>query len=149
MRKIGILTLLVVSVMFTSCKDKATSKIKKENLEKAKERDEKLSTPPIAEFDSLIYDFGTINEGEKAKGAFKVTNKGITDLVISNAKGACGCTVPDWPKEPIKPGETKEIKFTFDSTGRTGKQLKGITLSMNTKNTIRNLRVKGFVNKKK
>lgn len=148
MKKRNLLLFLLVAIVFISCDHKATSKIKNENLQKAKERDEKLATPPIAEFNALDYDFGTIKEGEKATGVFKVTNKGITDLFIFSAKGSCGCTVPEWPKEAIKPGETEEIKFTFDSSGRTGKQLKAITLKMNTESGVKNLRIKGFVTKK-
>lgn len=149
MKKRTILLLLSIVMMAVSCKDNAASKIKENNLQEAKKRDAILAKPPIAEFDTTEYDFGTITEGENTTGVFKITNKGLRDLVVISAKGSCGCTVPEWPKEGIKPGETADIKFTFNSSGRAGKQSKTITLKTNTKTGTERLRIKGFVKKKK
>ena len=149
MIKNSIVGILLLSLAFVSCKDNATSKIDSSNLETAKERDAKISLgSPIIEFDKSEFDFGTINEGDVVDGTFKVANKGKTDLVITNATASCGCTVPEWPKEAIKPGDSAEIKFSFNSRGKTGKQSKTITLQTNTENVTETLRIAGTVTPK-
>ncbi len=92
-------------------------------------------------FAEKSYDFGTIDEGEKVKHVFKFTNTGKEDLVISNARGSCGCTVPNWPKEPIAPGKTGEIEVQFDSKGKKGKRNQSVTITANTEpaSTVINL----------
>ena len=88
------------------------------------------------EFETSTYDFGTIQEGEKVQYAYKFKNTGAEPLVISNAKGSCGCTVPNWPREPIAPGGTAEIMVEFDSKGKGKeggqKQTKRVTVTANT-----------------
>lgn len=140
------IVLLSLGLAFVSCKENATSKIEDTNLETAKERDAKISLgSAIIEFDTKDYDFGTVKEGDVVEGVFKVSNKGKTDLVITDASASCGCTVPEWPKEAIKPGDSAEIKFSFNSKGRTGKQSKTITLQTNTSNVTETLRIAGTV----
>lgn len=78
------------------------------------------------------FDFGTLEEGEKVEHVFKFENTSANPLTISNARGSCGCTVPEWPREPIAPGESGEIKVKFDSKGKKGKQSKTVTISANT-----------------
>ena len=82
--------------------------------------------------DEQSFDFGTLEEGEKVEHLFKFTNTSTNPLTISNARGSCGCTVPEWPKEPIPPGGRGEIKVKFDSKGKKGKQSKTVTLTANT-----------------
>lgn len=148
MKKIVFLIALV-GVVFTSCKENAASKVKSENIETAKDRDAKIALgSAVIEFDQTEYDFGTINEGDVVDGVFKITNAGKVDLVITSAKATCGCTVPTWPKEAIKPGETSELTFKFNSRGRSGKQTKSITLQTNTEKVTEVLRISGMVNKK-
>ncbi len=84
------------------------------------------------EFEETTYDFGTIKQGEKASHVFKFRNTGNEPLIISNAKATCGCTVPNWPKDPIPPGETGEIEVVFNSKGRSNKQNKKVTITANT-----------------
>jgi hypothetical protein len=149
MIKNSIVGILLLSLAFVSCKDNATSKIDSSNLESAKERDAKISLgSAIIEFDKSEFDFGTINEGDVVDGTFKVANKGKTDLIITDAKASCGCTVPEWPKDAIKPGDSAEIKFSFNSRGKTGKQSKTITLQTNTANVTETLRISGTVTPK-
>ncbi|MFD0762462.1 DUF1573 domain-containing protein [Lutibacter aestuarii] len=149
MKKITIICATLLSVVFISCNDSATKKIKSTNLETAKERDEIISLGgPVIEFDKMEFDFGTITEGEIIDGTFKISNTGKTDLLIINAKPSCGCTVPEWPKEPIKPGASAELKFSFNSNGRVGKQHKTITLQTNTEKVTEMLRIKGTVTAK-
>lgn len=149
MKNFKILVVFIVSLAFFSCKENATSKINTSNLESAKERDAAISLgAAIVEFDKTEYDFGELVEGEIAEGVFKITNKGKADLIITSAKATCGCTVPEWPKEPIAPGDSADLKFTFNSRGRQGKQSKSITLQTNSENLTETIRIKGTVVKK-
>lgn len=83
-------------------------------------------------FGESQYDFGTIKECEKVTHVFKFANTGDKPLTISNARGSCGCTVPDYPKTPIAPGEEGEIKVEFNSKGKKGAQTKYVTINANT-----------------
>ncbi len=87
---------------------------------------------PYFEFEEKVKEFGKITQGEKVTTNFKFRNVGKTNLIISSAQGSCGCTVPEWPKEPIKPGESGVIKVTFNSAGKSGIQNKTVTLVANT-----------------
>lgn len=146
MKKRIVLSIALLSVIFIACEDKASAKVNTSNLETAKERDAKLSLgAPIIEFDQRDYDFGTITEGEKAEGVFKITNSGKVDLVITSVKPSCGCTTPEWTKDAIAPGATGEIKFEFNSANRVGKQNKSITVKSNAEKNIEIIRIKGMV----
>ena len=87
---------------------------------------------PEFNFEKELHDFGQLVDGEKVSYSFKFTNSGDAPLIISNAKGSCGCTVPNWSRDPIAPGESGSIDVTFNSSGRSGKQNKAITLTANT-----------------
>lgn len=87
---------------------------------------------PFFEFEEEVKDFGQITQGESVKTVFKFRNVGKSNLIISSAQGSCGCTVPQWPKEPIKPGEKGEIEVVFNSEGKSGLQNKTVTLVANT-----------------
>ena len=93
---------------------------------------DKKSAMPEFNFEKELHDFGKLVDGEKVSYSFKFTNSGDAPLIISNAKGSCGCTVPNWSKDPIAPGESGSIDVTFNSSGRSGKQNKAITLTANT-----------------
>ena len=101
------------------------------NENTAETLDEKSSMPEF-NFEKELHDFGQLVDGEKVSYSFKFTNSGDAPLIISNAKGSCGCTVPNWSKDPIAPGESGSIEVTFNSSGRSGKQNKAITLTANT-----------------
>lgn len=83
-------------------------------------------------FDEMEYKWGTINQGDKMTHIFKFKNTGNAPLIISNAKGSCGCTVPEWPKAPVAPGKEGEMKVVFDSHGKQGPQTKTVTVTANT-----------------
>jgi len=131
----NIIFLVVLSMAtLTSCKNNAASKIKESNLVKAKQRDINIGKDlPVMKFDKRNFDFGTINENDVVTTVFNFKNTGKTDLIITNATASCGCTIPDWPKKPIKPGKTGVIKVKFNSRGKRNKQYKTITLNTNTK----------------
>ena len=91
------------------------------------------------------FDFGAIKEGETVTHVFNFTNTGKEPLIISNAKGSCGCTVPSWPREPIPPGGKGDIKVEFNSKGKTGLQTKKVTITANTEPTQTFLTISGNV----
>ncbi len=102
---------------------------------------------PTFKFNEEEFNFGTIMQGDKIKHDFEFTNTGKEPLVISNAAGSCGCTVPEWPKEPIMGGAKAIIKVTFDSAGKQGIQDKTVTLQSNAKQNPMVLHLKGNVDK--
>jgi hypothetical protein len=91
-----------------------------------------LKDTTSVEFPETEFKFGTINEGDKVQHIFKFKNTGNKPLIIANAVGSCGCTVPEYPKDPIAPGAEGEVKVTFNSTGKKGEQHKSVTMQMNT-----------------
>ena len=91
---------------------------------------EKVLMPKI-EMLETSYNFGEIHQGKSATHNFIIKNTGEAELIISSAKGSCGCTVPVWPKNPIFKGEEAIIKVTFNSEGKSGKQNKTVTLVSN------------------
>ena len=93
------------------------------------------------------FNFNSIKQGDVVNHDFSFTNTGKEPLVISDAKGSCGCTVPTWPKEPISPGATAVIKVTFNSAGKMGSQDKTVTLTSNAKENPMVLHLKGNVEK--
>ncbi|MFT4644477.1 MAG: hypothetical protein ACI8ZX_000880 [Planctomycetota bacterium] len=97
--------------------------------------------------DRMVHDFGTIADDKQVTTKFTITNTGDKPLIITQAKGSCGCTVPEYPKTPIAPGETGEIDVTFNPKGKEGAQNKTVTLIANTTpaNTVMN--IKSVVNK--
>jgi len=91
------------------------------------------------------HEFGSVTDGEKVKHDFKFVNVGKTPLIISGAQASCGCTVPNWPREPIAPGDTGVINVEFNSKGRVGVVQKQITVTANTNPSISELAIKGEV----
>jgi len=85
------------------------------------------------EFSKETHDYGTIKNGANGECVFEFKNTGDVPLLISNSRGSCGCTVPEWPKEPIAPGATGTIKVKYD-TMRTGTINKSVTISSNAVN---------------
>jgi hypothetical protein len=85
----------------------------------------------VISFEHGMYNFGTITQGDKVHYDFKFKNTGKSPLIITNASATCGCTVPEKPKEPVKPGETGVIKVVFNSTGKIGMQDKVVTIESN------------------
>ncbi len=100
---------------------------------------------PYFEFEEEVKSFGQITQGETVSTSFRFRNVGQSDLIISSAQGSCGCTIPEWPKEPIKPGEYSVIDVTFNSTGKSGMQNKTITLVANTIPNTKVIALKGKV----
>lgn len=104
---------------------------------------------PHIEFEKTIYDFGAIKQGEKVQHEFKFKNTGKTPLIITDATATCGCTVPQYPTAPVKPGEEGTIKVIFDSTGKMGMQDKQVTIASNANPVAEKLHLVGEVKESK
>jgi hypothetical protein len=143
-----ILALITIALVSVSCKESAASKVKDQNIEIAKERDLKSENLAVVAFDKVTYDFGTIDEGDTIETTFIITNTGKSDLLIANAKATCGCTIPTWPKEAIKPGESSPMQVKFNSRGKKNKISKTITLTTNTGYGRETVKITGFVTPK-
>lgn len=97
---------------------------------------------PIIDFEEEEHDFGKIVQGEKVSYDFKFTNVGKSNLVISSAAASCGCTVADFPKEPIPPGKSGKITVEFNSEGKSGYTEKTITVVTNCEPNTKILKIK-------
>ena len=100
---------------------------------------------PVMKFDDTLHEFGTIHQGESVSHEFSFTNMGKTALIITGAVGSCGCTVPEYPHDPIQPGKSGIMKVTFNSAGKQGHQEKSVTISTNTVRGTHMLYIKGEV----
>ncbi len=96
-------------------------------------------------FDEEEFNFGTIKQGDKVTHDFNFVNVGKEPLVITEAHGSCGCTVPSWPKEPVAKGAKAVIHVEFNSTGKMGMQDKTVTITSNAKVGSKVLHLKGNV----
>lgn len=104
------------------------------------------TNPNAAEitFETEVIDYGTIEHNADGNREFKFKNTGKEPLIISNCTGSCGCTVPTWPKEPIKPGESASIKVKY-ATDRVGAFEKTVTVTSNAKSATKVIKIKGVV----
>ena len=91
------------------------------------------------------HNFGDLKQGEKAEHVFYFINTGTSPLIVSNAISTCGCTIPEWTREPLLPDSIGTLKVIFDSTGKIGRQNKVITLRSNSKGGDYRLRISAMV----
>jgi Protein of unknown function (DUF1573) len=91
------------------------------------------------------YNFGEVTDGDKVEYSYRFRNTGKNPLIVSNAVASCGCTVPEKPEEPIKPGETGFLKVVFNSKGRVGEVHKTITVTSNAYPKFPELELTGHV----
>jgi hypothetical protein len=99
---------------------------------------------PDIKFETELVDYGTIEHNADGNREFKFKNTGKEPLIITNCQGSCGCTVPTWPKEPIKPGGTAAIKVHY-ATDRVGAFEKTVTVNSNAKTPVKVIKIKGVV----
>lgn len=111
-------------------------------------KEENVKGPKIA-FEDETHSFGDITQGDKVQHVFAFTNNGTEPLVISRVMTTCGCTAPNWPKEPIAPGEKGEITISFNSAGKMGMQNKVITIVSNAANSTARISITANVLPKK
>lgn len=133
-------------LVLSSCGDNKASDTNKEEQKANPVSDDLINNPATAEnptqttaefavmeFKSTFFDFGDILENQKVETTYEFKNTGKVDLLISSCTAMCGCTVPEWPREPIKPGESGKIKVVFDSAGKSGENNKKVTVTANIK----------------
>lgn len=96
-------------------------------------------------FETTVFDFDTLFQGDKVEYSFNYSNTGVKDLYILQTNSACGCTVSDYSKEPIGPGESGSIKVVFNSEGKKGIQNRKISVITNAFPSEKVLSVKGYV----
>ena len=104
---------------------------------------------PKVTVEKAIHEFGDITQGQIISYEFKFKNTGKTPLIITDAIAACGCTVPEYPRTPIKPGGEGTIKVIFDSTGKLGLQDRIVTINSNSNPKFEDLHLVGNINEKK
>jgi len=137
MKKISLLFILLSFSAFCNAQDMAP---KKDSATSAKEN----PNAPEITFESDLHDYGTVKYNADGSCEFKFKNTGKEPLVISTARGSCGCTVPTWPKEPIMKGQTGIIKVHYD-TKRPGAFSKTVTIESNAKTNPKVITIKGNV----
>jgi hypothetical protein len=147
MKKVVLLIAAFAFAVSVNAQDKATPTATPVQTSPATAAPAVQENPNAGEFkfDVETYDFGTIKQGESVTYDFNFTNVGKEPLIISEAHGSCGCTVPVWPKEPLKKGDKAQIKVTFNSTGKMGMQDKTVTITSNAKGGQKVLHLKGNV----
>lgn len=124
--------LVVALALGTASCESAADKIKAEDERIDLTQTVSNEEVAVMVFEEDFHDFGDITEGTRPEHIFTFKNTGEVPLVITSATGSCGCTVPEWPKTPIAPGASGEIKVSFDSTSRSGRQDKQVTIEANT-----------------
>lgn len=100
---------------------------------------------PTMDFTDTVHNFGWMTEGAKATHTFEFKNNGNTPLIISSAAGACGCTIADYPKEPVAPGATGEINVAFSSADKMGHIEKSVSVTTNSRRSVHVLYIKADV----
>lgn len=151
MKKSIFLVALIAAFSFTSCKENAAEKVNEENAEVTAESSENTTEDagsyPVMTFDNAEHDFGTIAQGTNVEHLFTFTNTGEAPLIISDAKGSCGCTVPEFTKDPIAPGETGEMLVKFNGSGQNQRTI-NVNISANTQKGTERVTIKAFVEPK-
>jgi hypothetical protein len=143
---IQIYAAVLLATGFSSCDQKTDGKVTSDMVNNSATASGEENIPVSAiKFDQDTFNFGTVMEGERVAHAFTFTNTGKNALVISKAIGSCGCTVPEWPKEPIAPGAKGKIDVVFNSERRVGKANKDVTVYANTEPATSKVTLKGFV----
>jgi hypothetical protein len=148
MKNISITFFTLISFFLLSCQQSASKKVNKSKAQITTSTNNTQTNvnAPVMTFDRVSHDFGTIKEGEAVVTEFAFTNTGKSDLIIVDARGSCGCTVPKYPKNtPIAPGEDGVISVRFDSNGKPNLQQKTVTISANTSSGREMLRIKAMV----
>ncbi|MBS1652091.1 MAG: DUF1573 domain-containing protein [Bacteroidetes bacterium] len=143
LKKVTQLLCIVVSFLIFSCSSKSEkTEINTQIVSNSAGANGNTGNNADIKFEEEEFDFGKISQGEKVSHSFIFKNVGAKALVISSAKGSCGCTVPEWPKEPVAPNATGKIDVVFNSEGKSGYQEKTITIVTNCEPATRIIRIK-------
>jgi len=159
MKKLPIIILLLI--LYTACQQDKGKKLQsvktKGNITNADIIRNPVSAGKIGDttnlakmvFEETNYEFGIIKEGEIIHHSYRFTNTGKIPLLISGARSTCGCTIPDYPRDPVQPGESGVIKVKFNSHGKLGTQKKPIYITANTYPSLNMISIEGEVIKEK
>lgn len=107
-----------------------------------------MAQEPVITFDKTTHDFGKVPEAGKISTVFTFKNEGMAPLIVTKVKASCGCTTPDWTKEPVEPGQTGEITVTYNTSGRPGGFSKTVTVTSNATEPTKMIYIKGEVEPK-
>jgi hypothetical protein len=145
------ITATLLSIVFLGCDVRKTDKLATNTAGKdsMKTTLQMPSEPTTVQIIDSVYDFGQVTDGDVVEYSFRFKNTGTQPLVVTNVAASCGCTVPEKPEQPIKPGETGFIKAKFNSAGRVGTAMKTITVTSNAAPAFPQLVLKGNVMSKK
>jgi len=140
------LLICIITLLLVSCDEPESDKVNTDLINNTASANGKTnSNLPEIKFEEEEYDFGKMTQGEKVSHDFVFTNIGKKNLIISSAAGSCGCTVPEWPKEPVKSGVEGKINVVFNSDGKHGFQEKTITIVTNCEPATRILKIKAEI----
>lgn len=139
------LALFFASLVLTACDSGNKEGLSTDLVTNPKSASQPSGKEPVITFDKAEHDFGTILQGEVVTYSFRFSNTGNAPLIISNVQTSCGCTVGDFPREPIAPGKDGLIKATYDSKGHHGFQNRSLTVVTNTNPNQTVLRLKATV----
>ncbi|MBL7924899.1 MAG: DUF1573 domain-containing protein [Bacteroidia bacterium] len=152
MKRLQLFLILTALILWNACntstdKNQGPEQVSPDivNIDATAAGEVRSSGKPQFDFQETNFDFGTITSGEEITHEFKFKNSGDADLIISQAKGSCGCTTPEYPQNPVAPGEEGSIKVTFKSQGIAGQVVKDITILANTSPTTKVLTISGEV----
>ncbi len=137
-----------VFFIFISCNNNSADKSLSSDIVKnpnTADGSSDTSNLPVFQFAEEIHDFGKIIQGEKVSYSFKFKNVGKSDLIITDARGSCGCTIADYPKTAIAPNGEGTIDVTFNTEGKKGFQNKTVTLISNTQPNAKVLTIKASI----
>lgn len=140
--------LLAIALLFsvmTACDQKTGAQLSTDLVTNPKSATHASDNQAAIKFDKEEHDFGSLLQGEVVSYSFYFTNTGNQPLIITSVGSSCGCTVGDYPREPIAPGEKGNIKVTYDSKGHRGFQSRSLTVMSNTMPAKTVLRIKGKV----
>jgi hypothetical protein len=135
----------VLSVVLISCHNGNGKQLSGDLVTNPKSAQNTDGKTAVIQFDKTEFDFGKILQGEVVSYTFHFTNSGNAPLIISGIDKSCGCTASDYPRQPIDPGKSGEIKITYDSKGHQGFQSKALVVNSNTIPAQTTLRIKADV----
>jgi hypothetical protein len=132
-------------IVLTACNNQKAVESTADSKQSSEITEPDTADAPAFKFEKEVYDFGKITDGDVVTYDFKFKNIGNSPLIISSATATCGCTVPDYPKEPVAPGAEGVIRVVFNSAGKPGMQNKVVSITANTIPSLTELNILGMV----
>ena len=129
--------ILFCSTLFVSCTN---------NQDQGSSPAQAADGPVLELLDGNTFDFGSVTEGDVVEHTFNFKNAGSQPLVISNITSSCGCTTPEWPRDPIAPDSSSSIQVRFNTKNKVGPQMKSVSIYANTDPVNTDLVLRGTSN---